>query len=50
MADSTASDGRAGSRRWTGGCHAEGLQEVVADKGYHSTPVLMDLEKMRRPL
>ena len=31
------------SRR-TGGCHAEGLQEVVADKGYHSTAVLMDLE------
>ncbi len=28
----------------TGGCHAEGLQELVADKGYHSTPVLMDLE------
>lgn len=31
------------SRR-TGGCHAEGLQEVVADKGYHSTSVLMNLE------
>jgi transposase len=28
----------------TGGCHAEGLQEVVADKGYHSTSVLVDLE------
>ena len=28
----------------TGGCHADGLQEVVADKGYHSTSVLMDLE------
>jgi transposase len=31
------------SRR-TGGGHAEGLQEVVADKGYHSTAVLIDLE------
>jgi transposase len=31
------------SRR-TGSCHAEGLQEVVADKGYHSTSVLMGLE------
>src|SRR2546428_473793 len=28
----------------TGSCHAEGLQEVVADKGYHSTSVLIDLE------
>ena len=31
------------SRR-IGGCHGEGLQEVVADKGYHSTAVLVDLE------
>ena len=31
------------SRR-TGSCHAEGLQEVVADKGYHSTSLLMHLE------
>jgi transposase len=28
----------------TGACHAGGLQEVVADKGYHSTPVLEQLE------
>ncbi len=28
----------------TGGCHPDGLQEVVADKGYHSTEVLMELE------
>jgi transposase len=31
------------SRR-IGGCHDEGLQEVVADKGYHSTAVLVELE------
>jgi len=28
----------------TGACHPGGLQEVVADKGYHSTAVLQDLE------
>jgi transposase len=28
----------------TGGCHPGGLQEVVADKGYHSTAVLLDIE------
>ena len=28
----------------TGACHPGGLQEVVADKGYHSTPVLQELE------
>jgi transposase len=28
----------------TGACHSGGLQEVVADKGYHSTPVLQELE------
>jgi len=28
----------------TGACHPGGLQEVVADKGYHSTPVLQHLE------
>ena len=28
----------------TGACHPGGLQEVVADKGYHSTPVLQQLE------
>lgn len=28
----------------TGACHSGGLQEVVADKGYHSTPVLQQLE------
>ncbi|MGC1954801.1 MAG: transposase [Gammaproteobacteria bacterium] len=28
----------------TGACHPGGLQEVVADKGYHSTPVLEHLE------
>lgn len=28
----------------TEGCHADGLQEVVADKGYHSADVLIDLE------
>jgi transposase len=28
----------------TGACHPGGLQEVVADKGYHSTPVLQLLE------
>jgi transposase len=31
-------------QRKTGACHAGGLQEVVADKGYHSTPVLEQLE------
>jgi transposase len=30
--------------RKTGACHPGGLQEVVADKGYHSTPVLQELE------
>jgi transposase len=30
--------------RKTGACHPGGLQEVVADKGYHSTPVLQQLE------
>jgi transposase len=30
--------------RRTGCCHADGLQEVVADKGYHSTAVLLDIE------
>lgn len=29
----------------TGACHPDGLQEVVADKGYHSTPVLQELEE-----
>ena len=28
----------------TGACHPGGLEEVVADKGYHSTAVLLDLE------
>jgi transposase len=28
----------------TGACHPGGLQEVVADRGYHSTPVLQELE------
>jgi transposase len=28
----------------TGACHPEGLQEVVADKGYHSTATLQELE------
>jgi transposase len=28
----------------TAACHPGGLQEVVADKGYHSTPVLQELE------
>ena len=31
-------------QRKTGACHPGGLQEVVADKGYHSTPVLQELE------
>src|SRR5512139_1442326 len=30
--------------RKTGACHPGGLQEVVADKGYHSTPVLQELK------
>jgi transposase len=30
--------------RRTGACDPGGLQEVVADKGYHSTPVLLELE------
>ena len=30
--------------RRTGACHPGGLQEVVADKGYHSTAVLLDIE------
>jgi transposase len=30
--------------RHTGACHPGGLQEVVADKGYHSTVVLLDIE------
>lgn len=30
--------------RHTGACHPGGLQEVVADKGYHSTAVLLDIE------
>jgi transposase len=30
--------------RRTGECHPGGLQEVVADKGYHSTAVLLDIE------
>jgi transposase len=30
--------------RKTGGCHPGGLQEVVADKGYHSTQVPQELE------
>lgn len=30
--------------RKSGACHPGGLQEVVADKGYHSTPVLQELE------
>jgi transposase len=29
----------------TGACHPGGLQEVVADKGYHSTLVLQELEE-----
>jgi transposase len=28
----------------TGACHPGGMQEVVADKGYHSTPILQQLE------
>jgi transposase len=28
----------------TGACHLGGLQEVVADKGYHSTAVLFEIE------
>src|SRR4029453_6973876 len=31
-------------QRKTGACHPGGLQEVVADKGYHSTLVLEQLE------
>jgi transposase len=31
-------------QRKTGACHPGGLQEVVADKGYHSTPILQQLE------
>lgn len=30
--------------RRTDACHPGGLQEVVADKGYHSTAVLLDIE------
>lgn len=32
-------------QKTTGACHPDGLQEVVADKGYHSTPVLQELEE-----
>lgn len=28
----------------TGACHAAGVQEVVGDKGYHSTAVLLEIE------
>lgn len=31
-------------QKTTRACHPGGLQEVVADKGYHSTPVLQELE------
>jgi transposase len=31
-------------QRRTGACHPQGLQEVVADKGYHSTAVLLAVE------